>query len=307
MTLSSAFNIINTSFATIGTQSATIAANVANANTPGYSTETANLGTTPFNGVRVFSVTRDANAALAAQVNATTSNAAAQSAISTSLSTLAATVSDSASSTASGALQNGNSPFAMLGGLQDAIATFEASPSSQSAAAAAVTAAENVAASLNAGAQAVTQVRTAADQGIAQAVSSVNSLLAQFEPVNNAIISGLANGADVGALQDQRDSLVTQIAQQIGVSTSINGNGSMAIFTDSGVTLFQASPTQVTFAPSGTLGPGPAGAAVVVDGEPITGPASNMPIQSGAIAGLVQLRDTSRRNIRRSSIRSPAT
>ena len=101
-------------------------------------------------------------------------------------------------------MQNGNSPFAMLGWLQDAIATFEASPSSQSAAAAAVTAAENVAASLNAGAQAVTQVRTAADQGIAQAVSSVNSLLAQLNSVNNAtIISGLASGADVGALQDQ--------------------------------------------------------------------------------------------------------
>ena len=101
----------------------------------------------------MFSVTRDANAALAAQVNATTSNAAAQSAISTGLATLAATISDSASSTSSGALQNGNSPYAMLGGLQAAIATFESEPSSQSAADAAVTAAKNVAASLNAGAQ----------------------------------------------------------------------------------------------------------------------------------------------------------
>jgi flagellar hook-associated protein 1 len=292
MTLSSAFNIINTSFAAIGTQSATIAANVANANTPGYSEQTANLGTTPYNGVRVFSVTRDASAALAAQVNAATSNAAAQGAISTGLSTLAATVSDSASSTSSGALQNGDSPYAMLGGFQAALVTFEAEPSSQSAASAAVTAATNVAASLNAGAQAVTAVRTQADQSIAQAVSSVNSLLAQFQGVNNSIISGLASGADIGALQDKRDSLVTQISQQIGVTTSLNGNGSMAIFTDSGVTLFQGAPSPLTFAASGTLGPNQTGAQVLVAGEPITGASSNMPIQSGAIAGLVQLRDT---------------
>ena len=216
MTLSSAFNIINTSFATIGTQSATIAANVANANTPGYSDQTANLGTTAYNGVNVFSVTRDANAALAAQVNSSTSNAAAQKAISTGLATLAQTVDDSASTTSTGALQNGDSPYAMLGAFTDAMATFEAQPSSLSAAQAAVAAAKNVAASLNAGAQAVTQVRTQADQGIAQAVATVNSLLSQFQTVDNSVVSGLAAGADVSALEDQRDSLVSQILPTTG-------------------------------------------------------------------------------------------
>src|SRR5579863_10146130 len=166
MTLSSAFNIVNSSFAAIGTQSSTIASNIANANTTGYSAQTANLGTTPSGGVTVFSITRDANAALAAQVDATTSNSGAQSAISSGLATLAQTVDDSAASTSTGALQNGASPFAMLGNFNNAMALFEAQPASLSAAQAAVAAAKGVAVSLNAGAQAVSQVRTQADQAI---------------------------------------------------------------------------------------------------------------------------------------------
>jgi flagellar hook-associated protein 1 len=292
MTLSSAFNIINTSFNAIATQSSTIASNVANANTPGYSRQIANLGTTAYNGVTVYSVTREANAALAAQVNSTTSDAGAQNAISTALATLAQTVSDSATSTSPGVLQNGASPYAMLSNFTTAMATFEAQPESVSAAQAAVAAAKSVATSLNAGAQAVTQVRSQADQQIAQAVSSVNSLLAQFQGVNTSVVAGLASGADVGSLQDKRDNLVTQIAQQIGVTASVNSDGSMSIFTDSGVPLFQSAPYQLAFSPSGALGANQSGSAVLVNGTPITGVASNMPIQSGAIAGLVQLRDS---------------
>jgi flagellar hook-associated protein 1 FlgK len=293
MTLSSAFNITNTSFNAIATQSATIASNVANANTPGYSRQVANLATTAYNGVTVDSITRDANAALSAQVNSTTSESAAQTAISNALTTLAQTVSDSATSTsATGSLQNGNSPYAQLANFTSALTTLEAQPDSQSAAQAAVTAAQNVASSLNTGAATVTQVRTQADQQIATAVSTVNSLLTQFTSVNNSVQTSLASGSNVGSLEDQRESLVTQIAQQIGVTTTVNTNGSMSIFTDSGVPLFESTPAQVTFTPSGTLGPNQTGNAVFVDGTPITGASSNQPIQSGAIAGLVQLRDS---------------
>jgi flagellar hook-associated protein 1 FlgK len=66
----------------------------------------------------------------------------------------------------------------------------------------------------------------------------------------------------------------------------------MSIFTDSGVPLFESTPAQVTFTPSGTLGPNQTGNAVLVNGSPITGASANQPVQSGAISGLAQLRDT---------------
>jgi flagellar hook-associated protein 1 FlgK len=291
VTLSSAFNIINTAFTTIGTQTSTIANNIANANTPGYSREIANQVTVPYGGAEIASVTRVTDDALLDQVNFATSDSSMQSAISSGLSTLAQTVSDSSNSTSSGALSNGNSPSAMLANLDDALITYEASPTSSPSAQAAVTAAQNLAASLNAGATAVTDVRTQADQSIATAVSDVNSLLGQFQTANNQIVSGLVNGANVGPQEDQRDTILTQISQQIGITTSTNSNGSMSIYTDSGVPLFDVAPYQVTFQTSGELGSGDTGQQVMVDGIPITGSQSAQPIQSGAIAGLVQLRD----------------
>src|SRR6201999_3398410 len=47
----------------------------------------------------------------------------------------------------------------------------------------------------------------------------------------------------------------------------------------------------LTFQASGQLGPGIVGSQVMVNGTPITGANSTMPVQSGAIAGLAQLRD----------------
>ena len=293
MTLSSALNIVNSSFAAIGAQTSVIASNVANANTPGYSKQIAHVATTDLGGVTVNSVTRAANAALASEVNAANSLAAMQTAISSGLSTLARTVSDSASASTTGSQSNGNSPFAMLSNFSNAISTYQAAPGSVSAAQAAVAAAKAAANSLNSAAAAVSQVRSQADQGVAQAVNTVNSLLTQFQNVNNGILSGMANGTNVSMLQDTRDTLVTQISQQLGVTTSINSNGAMSIYTETGATLFNVTPGQLTFSNGvgSTLGPNAVGAAVMLNGQPITGPNANSQIQSGAIAGLVQLRD----------------
>jgi len=293
MSLSSAYNIINSSFVTNAAQSATIARNITNASTPGYSREIANVVDNPYGGADVASVTRVANAALLDQVNSSTSESASQSAISTGLATLAQTVSDSASaSTAAGATQNGTSPSAMLANLQNALTTYEADPSNETVGQSAVTAASDLTTSLNDGAAAVQQVRSQADAGIASSVASINSLLNQFTQVNTTIVSGLQSGADITAAQDSQDSILTQLSQQIGISTTTNTNGSMSIYTDSGVTLFQDMPQTLSFTPTATLTAGVSGNQVTVDGIPITGASSPMAVQSGAIAGLTQLRDT---------------
>ncbi len=180
----------------------------------------------------------------------------------------------------------------MLANLESALVTYEDLPTSSSAADAAVTAASQLAASLNSGAAAVNQVREQADQDMASSVSQINSLLAQFQTANNAVVSGLATGANVASAEDTRNSLVSQLSQQFGVTTTIAPNGSMSIYTDSGVTLFQDTPRTVSFTPTATLVDGESGQPVTVDGVPITGPNSPMPIQSGALASYAALRGT---------------
>jgi flagellar hook-associated protein 1 len=293
MSLSTAFNVISSAFAANAGQTAVVSNNIANANTPGYSTEIANVVTNSYGGADVASVTRQANAALLEQVSSSTSQAAAQQAISEGLSTLAQTVDDSSStSSTSGANQNGASPSALLANLESALETYEDSPTSSSAADAVVSAASDLASSLNSGSATVQQVREQADQDMASSVSTINSLLNQFTAANNAVVTGLQTGANVSSAEDTRDSIVTQLAQQIGVSTVTVANGSESIYTDSGVTLFQDTPRTVSFTPTPTLVDGANGAPVTVDGVPITGPNSPMPIQSGALAGYAALRDT---------------
>ena len=105
-------------------------------------------------------------------------------------------------------------------------------------------------------------------------------------------MSGTATGADVSSAEDTRDSILTQLSQQIGISTVANPDGSTSIYTDSGVTLFQGgSARTVSFTPTATYTDGATGNAVMVDGVPITGSSSPMAIQSGALAGLANLRD----------------
>jgi flagellar hook-associated protein 1 FlgK len=293
MSLSSAYNIINSSFAVNAAQSATIARNITNASTPGYSREIANVVDNPYGGADVASITRETNTALLDQVNSSTSESASQSAISAGLATLAQTVSDSASTTtASGATQNGASPSAMLANLQSALSTYAADPSNESVAQAVESAASDLASSLNNGAAAVQQVRSQADGNIASSVATINSLLNQFTSVNSAIVNGLQSGTDISAAQDSEDSILTQLSKQVGITTTTNTNGSVSIYTDSGVALFQDTPRTLTFTPSPTLTAGASGNSVMVDGIPITGAAAPMAVQSGALAGLTQLRDT---------------
>jgi flagellar hook-associated protein 1 FlgK len=109
--------------------------------------------------------------------------------------------------------------------------------------------------------------------------------------VNATIVNGLQSGADVSAAEDSRDSILTQLSQQIGISTTTNTNGSTSIYTDSGVTLFQDIPQTLSFTPTPTLAAGANGNPVTVNGVPITGSSAPMAVQSGAIAGYTELRD----------------
>jgi flagellar hook-associated protein 1 FlgK len=293
MTLSSAFTIINSAFDSNAAQTAAVSRNITNANKTGYTIKTANINTTSYGGAEVTSITRATNSALLDQMLAANSQAAQQSALATGLTQLSATVSDNSSSASSdtATTASGQSPAALLASLQSALQNYEATPSNETVAQSVVSAASSLTASLNNATATVTQVRSQADAAMAQSVTTINSLLGQFQTVNDKIVSGLQTGADVTDDEDARDNILGQLSQQIGISTVTNSNGSESIYTDSGVTLFQVTARAVTFTPSPTLTAGAQGHAVMIDGIPVTG-ASPMPIQSGALAGLATLRDS---------------
>jgi flagellar hook-associated protein 1 len=284
MGLSSATSVAQSSLAAIAAESAAISRNIAGVNVSGtFSEKTATVVTTGSGGVQANTVTRAQNPTLFIGVLSATSSSATQSVISDGLSTLEETVGDTNSDT---------SPAAKLSDFMNALQSYESTPSDESLASAAVTAAGGLATTLNSATQTVQQVREQADTNMASSVSTINNLLGQFQSVNAQIVKGSATGSDISDLEDTRDTILTQLSQQVGISTTTGPNNDMSIYTDSGVTLFQGgSPQSVTFQQTSAYAPGTVGNAVFVGGVPITGSAATMPIQSGSLAGYASLRD----------------
>ena len=293
MSLSNAASLAQSGLNTVTAEISVLSRNISGAsNTSIYSEKTANVITGPGGASQVASITRATNQAVFQNLLGATSANATQSALLSGVNTLNETIGNLSSSSSSSTTSSASSPSALLSNFTDALQSYEASPSNSTLAGAAVAAAVTLVQGLNSATATVNQVREQANSGIATSVQTINSLLTQFQTANAQIVNGTATGADVTNAQDTRDNILTQLSQQIGISTTTGANGDMSIYTDSGVTLFQGGTVRsVTFSPTNSYTASTTGNAVYVDGVAVTGASASMPITSGTIAGLANLRD----------------
>jgi flagellar hook-associated protein 1 FlgK len=283
MSLTSALDSARSSLGASGVQSSSISRNIAGASATGYSRKITVLDTLPGAGVYVSGIQRAASSGLYANVLIATSGAAKQSALYDGLQKIAAATVDDP--------QLDQSPTAQLNALKSALQQYANAPDNATLAQAAVSSAKDMVTSLNQATQTVQSVRANADADMASSVANINNLLAQFQTTNTAIVKGTISGTDVTDYLDQRDSIVSQLSQELGVTMTVRANGDAALYTDSGVVLFDKTARSVTFAATNTYTAGTTGNAVYIDGVPVTGANSVMPLQSGKLAGLAQLRD----------------
>ncbi|MBB4199398.1 flagellar hook-associated protein FlgK [Rhodoblastus sphagnicola] len=292
MGLTNAMDIASSSLATNAGLQAIVSRNVSNAqNTTGYvSAKVANV-ITGANGAGIIeSIANLTNTSLFNTMLAGTASNAAAQALSDGVTLLQKTVADSTTTTDS--TTAAQSPSTLLQAMSSALQTYSSSPSNTSAAAAVVTAATNLANGLNDATTTTQNARETADQDMVTSVATITNLLKQFQGVNTTIVQGTASGSDITDALDQRSTLLQSLSKEIGISTLTNSNGSMSIYTDSGVTLFETSPRTVTMTPQTSYTASVAGNAVYVDGVPVTGSSAVMPIQSGALKGYADVRDS---------------
>lgn len=282
MSLSSALESAKSSLSATSAQTAIVSRNIANVNNPGVSRKYVNVTTGPLGGVQVGSVARSTNAALFNNLLDANSSLGNWQAVSDGLTQLDQTI---------GSVDDETSPAALIGKLQDALSAYSVDPSKSELASTALQAASTLAQSLNDATAIVQGVRNDADSQIAGAVSDLNNLLGQLKDLNDKVVKGTRSGADVTDLVDQRDQVVSSISQYIGVSTKTRGDNDLVLYTDSGVTLFETNPRDVTFTQTLGLDATKSGAAVRIDGVAVTGDTATMPLKSGKIVGLVSLRD----------------
>jgi flagellar hook-associated protein 1 FlgK len=264
-------------------QTSVVSRNVARAGDPHATRKTANVVTAPGGGVHVASITRASNQALFDKMLGASTDATAQKAILDALNALDQTNGDP---------QDDASPAAQIAKFASALQAYAQAPQNDVLARSAVTAANDLASTLNRATQTVQQVRSQADSDIASSVSRLNDLLSQFDTMNKKIKLGTSTGADVTDDLDQRDQILTSISEEIGIHTVTRANNDMAIYTDNGLTLFDTHARSVTFDPTALFTPSTSGAPIMVDGVAVTGNTGLTGSSSGRIAALAQVRDS---------------
>jgi len=283
MTLTVALNSARSSLMAVGTQASAVSRNIAGANQDGYSRKNVLLGTMAGTGVYVAGIQRATSAGLFNNVLKAASTSAKQDTLFNGLQKIAAATIDDP--------ELDQSPAAQLAKLKSALQQYATAPDNVTLAQAAVNAAKGVAASLNDATKTVQAIRTDADSELVTSVTTINQLLAQFETVNTSIVKGTIAKSDITDYLDLRDSIVSKLSQEVGITVGTRANNDMVLYTDSGVTLFEKSARSVTFTPTNGYSPTTTGNAVYIDGVPVIGASAVMPVHSGKIAGLAALRD----------------
>jgi flagellar hook-associated protein 1 FlgK len=282
MSLASALTSARNSLATRSGEADVVSRNIAGVNEAGYTRKKAEIVTGQPGGVRLAAITRDADPVLFASMTRATSDAAMRQSLLAGISRLQQTVDPALGDSV---------PSARMGALQDALVKSSATPSDAALAQNAVEKAQALARTLQESSALVQGVRQQADADMAESVSKINNYLAQFHETNTRIVVYSASGRDITSDLDRRDQILQNLADELGIRTTQRPNGDMQIYTDSGITLFDTSPRNVSFSASSFLSAGVNGQAVTIDGMSVTGSDSVMGLQTGRLAGLAQLRD----------------
>lgn len=180
----------------------------------------------------------------------------------------------------------------LMNDFTSALTSLATDPSSQSAQAVAVNAAEEIARSINSSAEQVQSMRRDADAAIADDVAQVNAILKEIEGLEGRIVGARSLGGETADLQDQMDRQLEALTEKMDVEIKEGNDGLLQISTKSGTTLYNDRASELQFTQSPTMGAGVEGHAIEV--RSISGAVMELSpsdLKSGSIGALVELRD----------------
>ena len=274
-----------------------VAANVANADTPGYVRKTVNQVATGGNnagiGVRITAIQRELDLYVQRQLrteNAGASYADTRAQFYGRLQQVYGTPGSA------GALETVYNNFT------DALQALATSPDDPAARSGVVSTAQLLAQQLNQMSGSVQSLRGDAELGVADAVTKANEAMSQIATLNQRIAASPTSDSALATLMDQRDSYIDQLSKLMDVNVVQNGTNQVAIFTNSGVQLVGTGASKLSFDAQGTMTASaqwtddPATRAVgTITLTSLTGVSVDLlqskAIRSGTIAAYLQMRD----------------
>jgi flagellar hook-associated protein 1 FlgK len=138
---------------------------------------------------------------------------------------------------------------------------------------------------------------------MASQVTTLNQSLSSLADVNAQLAGGGGNDSERAALEDQRDRLVSQVSEIVDVRVDYRSDDTVGLSTRTGISILDAKPSTFSFQPAGTLtadkqfnvDPSKSGVGTLTlttpSGSTIDLVQQNV-LQSGSLAALVNLRDT---------------
>jgi len=272
-----------------------VSSNVANAQTPGYVTQSVNQVETYEGGigagVQVAGINRQADQYVLTQLQTETSGSGYANQISNILTQLQSVYgTPGGQATLETALSN----------LSTAAQSLSTSAGSSSAQGALLTAAQNAAQQLNTTSQGIQSLRSNVQQDISTSVATANTALAQIANFNSQLQGMSSTNPAAATLEDQRDSAITQLSQLMDIRVSTGSNNQVAVYTSAGAQLVGAQASTLSFNGPSTLtatnlystnpAQNTAGSIMLTAPDGSTTDLTNA-ISSGQIAADVQLRD----------------
>jgi flagellar hook-associated protein 1 len=264
-------------------QSAVLSKNVTRASDENYSRRDVGLTVARDGTARLGTYSRSSDQAIKDRVYSASSQTNGSEVKATALATLSTIIGDP---------QDGTSVTAGLFKLQQSLRDFQNNPSNTSMAAVAVTEARTLAVRIKTASENISTVRVEAHSGVKTSVEKINTLLGELATVDRAVRTSKPGSEIQLDNLDTRDSLVRQLSQELGVRSVVKSDGGLALYTDSGITLFDITPRSVELRSDGPLSPGASGPLVWIDGVQISGNTSTMALSAGRLAASLSVRDT---------------
>lgn len=259
--LTQALSIANSALAADQAAIAVVAGNTANANTPGFTTESVRLsavdrvsinGSVGVAGVSAGIATSQRDRLLNQRIDQQTQDAASSTARLSALEDLQSSFAG-ALSAANGTSSNGSGDIGQqLTSFFSSFSSLAADPANVSLRDGVLVAAQSLASGFNQTSSSLTQQRAGLDASIGSVAAQINALTTSIASLNGRIVSGSPQ-ADAGALEDQRQYDLEQLSQLVGIHQIRNDNNGLTITTTAGALLVAGS-TSEAFATQNSAG-----------------------------------------------------
>ncbi len=274
-----------------------VAANIANAQTPGYSRKTLTVESTYAgvngSGVRVAAINREIDQYVQKQLRVETSGGSYANLVSSFYQRLQQVY---------GSPGSDSSLETIFNNFTASLQNLATNPETAASRSAVVNSAQVLAQHINAMSDDIQSLRGDAENGLADAAAKANDAMQKIATLNGQLATADSGSASFANWQDQRDFYVDQLSEMLDVRVVVGDHSQYNVFTTSGVQLVGTQSAKLVFTPQGTVTPATTWSAdpsentlgslqLVTSSGGAVDLIANKSIRSGQIAAYIEMRD----------------